>query len=69
MREEHQHEILSPNTYASFSVTIVFSLHACFRDTNTNNNFEIQQETVWIPRTGRKYHNDPDCINIKNLHR
>ena len=46
MREEHQHEILSPNTYASFSVTIVFSLHACFRDTNTNNNFEIQQETV-----------------------
>lgn len=49
-----------------FSITIIFSLQGCFGDKNTNDNFETQEETVWIPRTGSKYHNDPDCSNMKN---
>ncbi len=27
---------------------------------------EPQGEMVWIPRTGSKYHNNPDCSNMKN---
>ena len=25
-----------------------------------------QEETVWVPRTGHKYHNNPNCSNMKN---
>lgn len=27
---------------------------------------ERQEEMVWIPRTGSKYHNNPSCSNMKN---